>query len=1110
VSPPFQEVGLMKTLTVLVLLLLALFPAAVADVTFVDKSNESGVEDGLTWLTAYTTIEAGIIYSDPGDEVWVAEGVYNEVRHNETGSLIMRDGIDLYGGFRGPGSGPSDDRNWEIYETTIDGSTARNGEPAYHVVYGANNATIDGFFITGGYADGASGYPNWNDRSDGGGMHNFETSPVVANCTFVDNYAKFGGGGMLNESCAPEVVNCTFRDNEAGDNGGGMYNRRALPIITDTVFSGNYAKTRGGGVYAESSSVITMEDCLVADNNGYRGGGGVYLWESELKMRDCRLQNNDSSNGSGGGIYCSLSQIEIENSDILLNNVDDYGGGIYSNECSINLASSRFRENSSGRMGGGVYNYRSSLTATNCIFDENTTGGAISIVMRDDDESVSLMNCTFYGNAITEVFIDGVPLYAGAIDISGTTDVSQVVVTNCILAGNEPDEIAYGEYAPPTVTYSNIVSFHPMDLGDYAYEGEGNINADPRFVNAGDRDFRLIEGSACIDAGVDACAGTPRTDIEGTWRPQGAGVDMGAYEYVFSTADTDGDGMSDDDEGTDDPDEDGVPNYLDTDSDDDGLPDVEEGPGDGDCDGLPSHVDLDSDNDGIDDYSEVTIGFDPYDSADGLADDDADGLIASEEYALGTDWDNPDTDGDTVTDGWEVAYGLDPTVNDSADDVDEDGLPTIYEFDIGTSPIDPADPPYSLYVSPEGNDEGADVTLLDPLRTIARAMAIANIYTSGAVANIYYHPMTINLAAGIYEERVKFVQDVAIDGSGADSTTIQYYDANDSEHFVVEAADNTSVRNCKITVPSGLHAAVSVLVAIDNVGLEIGDCILDGRDGPNSIGVLISGVHSTGSVIRDSVIRRLLSGIHAVDSGVNITGNLFEGIRGDGVFVRLPDDKMKTGGETPLLGDASRGFSGLNRFRGVFGACILNMNPTATRAEKNDWGVYSASEIADRVWGPVDFEPYIGESFPPASLVARFVDAVTMEPVSPYLDAEILMPDLSIIERLDIASGLGIVPDVPAGVHTTIATANGYDPALREISTDGSETRVITFVLQPKAGSTVPGDINLTGAVDAIDIQILINEALGVNTGLNCDLDNSGAVNAIDVQLVINSALGIR
>jgi hypothetical protein len=43
-------------------------------------------------------------------------------------------------------------------------------------------------------------------------------------------------------------------------------------------------------------------------------------------------------------------------------------------------------------------------------------------------------------------------------------------------------------------------------------------------------DYRLERGSPAIDAGT--CEGAPETDIEGTPRPQGAGCDIGAYEYT--------------------------------------------------------------------------------------------------------------------------------------------------------------------------------------------------------------------------------------------------------------------------------------------------------------------------------------------------------------------------------------------------------------------------------------------------------------------------------------------------------------------------------------------------------------------------------------------------
>lgn len=52
------------------------------------------------------------------------------------------------------------------------------------------------------------------------------------------------------------------------------------------------------------------------------------------------------------------------------------------------------------------------------------------------------------------------------------------------------------------------------------------------------------------------------------------------------------------------------------------------------------------------------------------------------------------------------------------------------------------------------------------------------------------------------------------------------------------------------------------------------------------------------------------------------------------------------------------------------------------------------------------------------------------------------------------------------------------------------------------------GDVNRSGEVDAVDIQIVINAALDFAVGFDCDLNGNGSVNAVDVQEVINAALG--
>jgi len=55
------------------------------------------------------------------------------------------------------------------------------------------------------------------------------------------------------------------------------------------------------------------------------------------------------------------------------------------------------------------------------------------------------------------------------------------------------------------------------------------VNMDPRFVNGANGDFHLIAGSPAIDAADPAA--TSAVDFDGTSRPQGAGRDLGAFEY---------------------------------------------------------------------------------------------------------------------------------------------------------------------------------------------------------------------------------------------------------------------------------------------------------------------------------------------------------------------------------------------------------------------------------------------------------------------------------------------------------------------------------------------------------------------------------------------------
>ncbi|WP_428820433.1 leucine-rich repeat domain-containing protein [Microbulbifer sp. MCCC 1A16149] len=113
----------------------------------------------------------------------------------------------------------------------------------------------------------------------------------------------------------------------------------------------------------------------------------------------------------------------------------------------------------------------------------------------------------------------------------------------------------------------------------------------------------------------------------------------------------------------------------------------------------------DTDGDGMSDNFEIAFGLD-LNGDDSAIDLDEDGLSNLEEFEAGTSPRNPDTDGDGMGDAYELANNLDPTVDDAAADADEDGASNLEEFEAGTDPWDAASKPISRLAKNDFDGDG--------------------------------------------------------------------------------------------------------------------------------------------------------------------------------------------------------------------------------------------------------------------------------------------------------------------------------------------------------------------------------------------------------------------
>lgn len=360
----------------------------------------------------------------------------------------------------------------------------------------------------GSRGSGASGAPIYGHGGGGGG--------TVGNGGGYDAYdSRPGGYRCGGDGADGDAVSTNDDGEDAGCRGGGGGGGGDQTFSSGDGGDGAYGGGGGGGAADDGDG----------GHGGFGGGGGGATLDIVDGCGDCGGSGGDAGFGGGAGAgpggFVSGGP----------GSAGTFGGG----------ASGRHGGGGAG-LGGAIFGHSATVLVSNSTFTRNyavrglaggtgasngsDAGGAIFTVAG----SLTVTNSTIAGNESTGAG-------AGLVVYKPTDgDSASVALRNTIVAGNTGRDECYLRNGPTASGTSNLVTPHGTD----AFTACPGITAtaDPQLgplaLNAPGRTptMALSATSPAIDAGDPAVA--TLDDQRGVLRPQGAQVDIGAFEYGSS------------------------------------------------------------------------------------------------------------------------------------------------------------------------------------------------------------------------------------------------------------------------------------------------------------------------------------------------------------------------------------------------------------------------------------------------------------------------------------------------------------------------------------------------------------------------------------------------
>lgn len=312
---------------------------------------------------------------------------------------------------------------------------------------------------------------------------------TLGNCWDIASYAS-----------APSIRGNTISKTQDPD--GGCSFGGGAAILVWGGMSGYNEQDANSGVIIGNIIEENVESGL--EDAGGNGGAGVAVWGGTVLIMNNIIRNNASPGGSGGAINFVNSHGSVIAQNLIYGNSAGCGGGAIATD------------------GGGLY------VLNNTMVDNVGVGNAgfsncapIAQIYPSPD--------TYGSDNPSDMFINNI--------ISGSTSYPAV---NCASL----DERSLS--TQPTFRNNILYNAGGSFFGSYCVDvsdRDGNVAADPQFVNPAQNDYRLQNSSPAIDRGTNEVLETFLTATGRIWREdldarprvqdgsgKGCIIDMGAYE----------------------------------------------------------------------------------------------------------------------------------------------------------------------------------------------------------------------------------------------------------------------------------------------------------------------------------------------------------------------------------------------------------------------------------------------------------------------------------------------------------------------------------------------------------------------------------------------------